>query len=137
MVGSMLRRAAPEAGTDILDKHATDAWLRAMEAGAAALRRVGDVLSGGEAKGEAERLAEAVRAYRTSVDEMRRSGQTQPLSTAALGRLFGLSFALDQFRRDLDDLLARSTAIAATRRTRLSPLLRNVLTGSVAKEDGR
>jgi hypothetical protein len=47
-------------------------------------------------------LTKAVRAYRLALDEMRRAGLTEPLSTAALGRLFGIGFALDQFRRDLD-----------------------------------
>src|SRR5690606_13843619 len=75
----MLRRAAREAGSDVLDEPTAGSWLRALEAGAATLRRVGQVLSGQDAVSESSRLAEAVRDYRMSLDGMRRSGLTQPL----------------------------------------------------------
>jgi hypothetical protein len=118
----MLRRAAREAGDDVFDKPVAEAWRRAVEAGAAALERIEQGLPGGKPVGDAKDLAEAVRAYRSSLDRMRKSGLTEDLSTATLSRLFGMSFALDQFRRDLDDLIARCKEIAARQRAGVAPL---------------
>ena len=55
---------------------------------------------------------------RAALDKMRRDGLTEALSTAALGRLFWTGFALDLFRRDLDELAERAAEIAAARRLR-------------------
>jgi uncharacterized membrane protein YccC len=111
----MLRRAAREAGQDALHEHVAKHWLCAAQTGAATLRRVGQVLAGQQAPDDSNSLAQAVRAYRVAVDEMRQAGMTRSLSTAALGRLFGIGFALDQFRRDLDDLIERSREIFVSR----------------------
>jgi hypothetical protein len=127
----MPRRAAREGGSDVLDEHTARPWLRAIEAGAAPLRRIGHVLSGQDATGDLKSLTEAVRAYRMSLDEMRRAGLTHSLSTAALGRLFGIGFALDQFRRDLEDLVERCREIAATRRKREGASVRGASAKSV------
>ena len=94
-------------------------------------RRAGQVLSGQDAIGDLKRLTEAVRAYSMSLDEMRRAGLMHSLSTAALGRLFGIGFALDQFRRDLEDLFERCREFAATRRTHEGSLVRRASTRSV------
>jgi uncharacterized membrane protein YccC len=111
----MLRRAVRNLGRDALPGCAAEAWRCAAETGAATLSRLGQTLSGRQAREDAGGLAEAVRAYRAALDEMTRTGLTQPLSTAALGRLFGIGFALEQFRRDLDDLIERSREISASR----------------------
>jgi hypothetical protein len=111
----MLRRAVRELGREGLHEHAAQPWLSAVEAGAATLRGIGQSLSGQQAVKDPSGLTRAVRADRVVLDEMRRAGLTEPLSTAALGRLFGIGFALDQFRRDLDDLIERSREISASR----------------------
>jgi uncharacterized membrane protein YccC len=121
----MLRRAAREAGDGGFDEPFADAWRRAVEAGAAALERIERGLPGGKPVGDAKDMAEAVRTYRSSLDRMRKSGLTEDLSTAALSRLFGISFALDQFRRDLDDLIERCSEIAARMGARVGPLTRD------------
>jgi uncharacterized membrane protein YccC len=110
----MLRRAVRELGREGLHEHTAQPWLWAVETGAAALRGIGQSLSDQQAPGDTRGLTKAVRAYRVALDEMRRAGLTEPLSTAALGRLFGIGFALDQFRRDLDDLIERSGEISAS-----------------------
>src|SRR3546814_3873714 len=117
----MLRRAAREAGSDVLHEHVAQSWFRAAESGAAVLRRTGDLLAGRHAPENVNTLADAVRAYRGALDEMRRAGLMRPLPTAALGRLFGIGFALDQLRRDLDQLLELSREISGDRKsTRLN-----------------
>jgi len=110
----MLRRAVRDLGRDPLPWRATEAWRSAAETGAASLRQVGQTLTGPQLPEDTGSLARAVRAYRATLDHMRRIGLTQSLSTAALGRLFGIGFALEQFRRDLDDLIARSREISGS-----------------------
>jgi hypothetical protein len=104
----MLRRAAREGGSDVLNEPAAEHWLRAAESGSANLVAIGRILGGERAPEGFNTLAGAVRAYRAALDEMRRAGATRSLSTAALGRLFGIEFALEQLRRDLDDLIELS-----------------------------
>ena len=112
----MLRRAPREAESDEVGGRTAEPWRHALEAGAATLQRIDRVLFGEDATDDLSRLAGAVRAYRTALDNMRQEGLTRSLSTAALGRLFGTGFALDQFRRDLEDLVARCEEVAAVRR---------------------
>jgi uncharacterized membrane protein YccC len=117
----MLRRAAREAGGEGLHDDLAGAWSRAAASGAAALRRAGAIFAGGGAPDAGDDLADAVRAYRSALDDMRRAGLTRPLSTETLGRLFGIGFALDQLRRDLDELVALSGERAGARRSALGP----------------
>lgn len=112
---SILRRATHERGEEKLDPQLAEAWIGAIEAGVASLRQVGRVLSGQKVAAGTKDLARAVRHYRTTLDEMRRSGRTEALSTDALERLFWIGFALDLFRRDMDELMQRAEEIAATR----------------------
>ena len=114
----ILRRAAQETGNEAIDGRMADAWRRAIDEGAASLARTGRVLSGQDAVHDTEGLAQAVRGYRAALDEMRREGLTESLSTVALSRLFWTGFALDLFRRDLDELAERAAEIAAARRLR-------------------
>ena len=48
---------------------------------------------------------------------MRRAGLTRDLPAEAIGRIFGLAFALDQISRDLDDLASRAEERAGKRKT--------------------
>jgi hypothetical protein len=109
----MLRRAARGAGRDAQPEHLAEAWSCAAATGAATLRRIAHILSGRHAPEDRNALAQAVRGYRVAADGTRRAGLTGALPTAAVGRLFGIGFALEQFRRDLDDLIERSGEIAA------------------------
>jgi hypothetical protein len=44
--------------------------------------------------------------------ELRREGLTRDLSDEAVGRIFGLAFALEQLLRDLGDLRDRAQELA-------------------------
>lgn len=115
----MLRRAVREAGQEQLSLGAVDSWVRAAEMGAAVLRKVGPAISDGQRlAGSSADMEQAVRVYRAALEEMRRTGELRALSTGTLGRLFGIGFALEQFRRDLDDLLRRVDEFSAPPRGR-------------------
>lgn len=101
----MLRRAARGAGTDVLHEYVAPQWKCAAKAGASTMRSVAWTLEGHPVPAEPNTLAPAVSEYRVAVDGMRKAGLTQSLPTISLSRLFGMSFALEQFRRDLDDFI--------------------------------
>lgn len=112
----MLRRAARGAGDDALHERAAVSWKRAAESGASTLSDIERLLAGQHVPEEFNTLAPTVRDYRMALDEMRRAGLTHSLSTPALGRLFGVGFALEQLRRDLDDLIDVSREAAHQRK---------------------
>jgi hypothetical protein len=60
-------------------------------------------------------MAAAVGEYRSALDEIRRLGLTRGLPTDVVWRLFGAGFALEQFRRDLDDLAERTQEFSSGR----------------------
>jgi uncharacterized membrane protein YccC len=103
----MLRRALREPGHEALREHVAQPWSQAAGTGAATLRALGAALSNGRAPDGAEAMADAVGRYRAALDEMRRRQLTRALPTEAVWRLFGAGFVLEQFRRDLDDLVER------------------------------
>ena len=104
---NMLRRAIRESENDVIEEQLTEAFRDALLIGASRLEQIGRGPSADGATDDAAALADAVRRYRQALQAMRESGATRKLSTATLTRLFGISFALDQFRRNLGDLTAR------------------------------
>lgn len=115
---NMLRRAAREAEDDLVDDQLLKAFHRAMLIGAQRLERIGAAASGAEEPQSGNELQDAVRQYRHALEAMRESGATRPLSTSALTRLFGINFALDQFRRNLADLEARYEEVTQNKPSR-------------------
>jgi uncharacterized membrane protein YccC len=112
----MLRRAVREPGGDETWRaHLAQPWSRAAETGAAALRDIGQALLGRQTPSSSGALAEAVGAYRAAIDELHRWDLTHSLPTDAVGRMFGVGFALEQFQRDLGDLAERARERSAGR----------------------
>lgn len=109
----MLRRAASGPWEGAVRERLSGPWRAAALAGAARLEELGDALAEARPPPEEEALAAAILAYRTSLDGLLRQDPTQAAPADELGRLFGLGFALDQLRRDLDDLAARASELAA------------------------
>jgi len=109
----MVRRAVGEPGLEVLIEHPAQTWASAAGAGAATLGKLADALSAGRSPAPSEAMADAIGAYRASIDELRRSKRTRALPTDTLWRMFGAGFALEQFRRDLDDLVERVEDFAA------------------------
>jgi uncharacterized membrane protein YccC len=99
----MLRRAAHESDAE---ERLAPAWARAARAAAAALTDIAEALPRRRAPRPSTDLAEAVAAYQAAIDDMRQRGLTRSLSTDAVGRIFGLAFALDQLRRDVEEFAA-------------------------------
>lgn len=102
---NMLRRAAREAGDDAVHECAAAPWQLAAESAAATLRGIGGILTGKPPPEGIDRLTAEVRNYKAAIEDMRQTGVTHSLSTAEIGRVFGIGFALDQLRRDLEDLI--------------------------------
>ena len=82
------------------------------EASVDLLRGIAAAFAGRTPPPSAEPLSAALDTYNRSVEAVRVEGLTRGLSADAVGRLFTLGFALDQFRQDLGDLAARAAEFA-------------------------
>ena len=111
----MVRRAVGERELEVLPEHPAQTWSSAAGTGAAILRKLADALSAGQPPERSDAMADAIGEYRAAIDEMRRSQLTRHLPTDTLWRMFGAGFALEQFRRDLDDLVEQVGDFSAHR----------------------
>jgi len=111
----MVRRAVGERELEVLREHPAQTWSSVAGTGAAILRKLADALSARRPPERSDAMADAIGEYRVAIDEMRRSQRTRHLPTDTLWRLFGAGFALEQFRRDLDDLVERVGDFSAHR----------------------
>jgi uncharacterized membrane protein YccC len=111
----MLRRAAGGAWDEAVREQLAPPWSAAARAGAERLEDLGEALAGQRAPAHPDAVAETVAAYKAALDGVRRQGLTDPLPVDEVGRLFGVGFALDQLRRDLDDLAERVLELVAGR----------------------
>lgn len=85
---------------------------RITETTVAFLTGCGQALTGQQAPPAIAPLATALDGFSAAVAQLRQDGMTRPLSGPAIERLFGLGFALDQLRRDADDLRERIAELA-------------------------
>lgn len=97
----MLRRAGRDIGTDALPASIAAPWCEAAET----LRGIERLLAGGKVPGDFDTLTPAVRAYLGALEDIRKSAEAATLPPATLRRMFGLGFTLDQFRRDIGDMI--------------------------------
>jgi Predicted membrane protein len=111
----MLRRAVGEPEHEVLREQAASSWMSVARTGASILRGLADSLSTGQPPESTNAMADAVSTYKAAIDGMRRAQQTRHLPTDTLWRLFGTGFALEQFRRNLDDLVERAADFAVRR----------------------
>lgn len=111
----MLRRAAAGPWHEAVREHLAQPWADAAWAGAERLQELGQALAQRRTPTRAGAVVEALGAYRAALDAARRQGRTRLLDVGEVGRLFGIAFALDQLRRDLDDLAERAQELAAGR----------------------
>ena len=56
-------------------------------------------------------VVKAIAAYEAAVADVRREGLTRDLPNDAVARVFALGFVLDQFRRNLEDLVSRTMEV--------------------------
>lgn len=111
----MLRRAVGEPRQDVADHDVCPDWTPVAVAGAATLRGLADALAAGLPPDRSTALADALAAYRNGIDRTRGERQTRHMPTDWLWRMFGTGFALEQFRRNLDDLVERTADFATHR----------------------
>jgi hypothetical protein len=104
----MLRRAVGEPGHEASCGGLAQPWSHAAATGAGILRHLADALSARRPPERSDAMDGALDAYRDAVDDMRRPERAKQLSTEGLWQLIAAGFALEQFRRDLDDLIERT-----------------------------
>lgn len=108
----MLRRAASRTRDDTVRDRLARPWSEAVQAGAARLHDLGEALAGRRPAMPSETVAEAAASYQATLDAVWRQGPMDGLPADEVGRLFGTGFALDQLRRNLDDLAERVNELA-------------------------
>jgi uncharacterized membrane protein YccC len=86
----------------------------ALDAVSEALAATGDALAAGHAPPPLEPLAAALDAHGAAIAAIRRDGLTHSLPDESVASLFALGFALEQLRRDFEDLHARAGELART-----------------------
>ncbi|WP_281982624.1 FUSC family protein [Thalassorhabdomicrobium marinisediminis] len=101
----MLRRAGRDIGDDALPESIAAPWCHAAGAAAQTLNSIAALLAGEKVPEDFDTLTPAVRAYLGTLEEIRKSGETATLPPATLRRMFGIGFTLDQFRRDIGDMI--------------------------------
>lgn len=111
----MLRRASREAGGDALPDCLVASWRRAGESGAETLDGIARALAGHEVGADFDTLAPAVRDYLAALDDLRQSGEIAGMPPATLRRIFGIGFTLEQFRRDVGDMIEISAQMPKAR----------------------
>lgn len=109
----MLRRVSAGPWHDAVRDQLAGPWADAARAAARRATELGDALAKRRPPVAEDTVADALSTYRAALEDVRRQGLTRPLAADEVGRLFGIGFALDQLRRDLGDLAARASEIAA------------------------
>ena len=90
----------------------------AADAVAEFLRQGGQAIAAGAPAPAVARLERSLAGYAAAVAELRRNGLTRDLPDDVVGRIFGLTFALEQLRMNLSDLTDRANELAGASRPR-------------------
>jgi uncharacterized membrane protein YccC len=83
-------------------------WSDVARAAAGLLRHIGQALPTRQSPKSLDPVIKAIAAYEAAVADVRRDGLTRDLPNDAVARVFALGFILDQFRRNLEDLVSRA-----------------------------
>jgi uncharacterized membrane protein YccC len=103
----MVARALPTMLPDAVSARLAEPASRLGIALAARMTGIGGALAKGAALPSVSAVANAVEAYGAAVAGLRSEGVTVKLPTADVERIFGLSFAFEQLRLNLDELAGR------------------------------
>jgi uncharacterized membrane protein YccC len=103
-LGRILTKPLPEA----VHQHLAEPWSRVARATAQVLRHISLALPARRSPPTLDPVIEAIAAYEAAVDGIRRTGITKDLPNESVGRVFALGFVLEQFQRNLGDLLSRT-----------------------------
>ena len=108
----MIGRAAGEPLSDIVRDRLAPSLTAAMESAGALMAATADALTAQSAPPPLDAMAIALDAYGVEIAALRRDGLTRQLSDPDVGSLFALGFALEQWRRDFEELHARVAEFA-------------------------
>jgi uncharacterized membrane protein YccC len=86
-------------------------WSDVARAAAGLLSHIGQALPLRQPPTSLDPVVKAIAAYEAGVAEVRRDGLTRDLPDDAVARVFALGFVLDQFRRNLEDLVSRTMEV--------------------------
>ena len=103
-LGRILTKPLPKA----VHQRLAEPWSRVARAAAQVLRHTSLALPARRSPPTLDPVIEAIAAYEAAVDDIRRTGITRDLPNEAVGRVFALGFVLEQFQRNLGDLLSRT-----------------------------
>jgi len=103
-LGRILTKPLPKA----VHQRLAEPWSRVARAAAQVLRHTRLALPARRSPPTLDPVIEAIAAYEAAVDDIRRTGITRDLPNEAVGRVFALGFVLEQFQRNLGDLLSRT-----------------------------
>jgi uncharacterized membrane protein YccC len=106
-LGRIVRKPLPEE----VHRRLSGPWVQVVQAAAEILRALAQALPTRTAPKGVDALTKAIAGYEAAVDEIRQEGLTKSLPTGAVGRVFALGFVLDQFRRNLEDLVRRTAEV--------------------------
>lgn len=109
---AQIGRASAEAWDAVLVERLAEPLGTVVATTAGFLRNCGVALSQRASPPPIEPVAAALDRLSAIVAGLRQDGTTRPLSGPTVERLFGLGFALDQMRRDAEDLSARVAELA-------------------------
>jgi hypothetical protein len=110
MLGRASQTPLPQTIRDALGAPGADA----ANAIAGFLRDAGQALASQAPAPSMADLERVLSAYRAAVTAVRRAGLTRELPDEAVGRMFSLTFALDQLRLNLRDLSDRAAEMAGS-----------------------
>ena len=108
---SALGRILTESLPEKVHQQLSEPWSAFARSAAMLLREESQVFPNRMAPPEMTPVIEAIAKYAAAVDQVRRDGLTRRLSNEAVARVFALGFVLDQFRRNLQDLLDRTAEV--------------------------
>jgi uncharacterized membrane protein YccC len=88
-----------------------EAWSDVARAAAGLLKHIGQALPTQQSPTSLDSVVKAIAAYEAAVADVRRDGLTRDLPNDAVARVFALGFVLDQFQRNLEDLVSRTMEV--------------------------
>jgi len=109
---AQIGRASAEAWDAVLIERLSEPLATVVAATAGFLRACATALGSCQGPPPIEPVATALEHLSAIVAGLRQDGTTRPLSGPTVERLFGLGFALDQMRRDAEDLSERIAELA-------------------------
>lgn len=111
-----IRQDVGKPGQEAFEDLAAKEWRSVARTAAAHLRALADSLENRQPPEEqSEAMIQAIGAYHAAIDAMKRSTQTQNLTTENLWWLAGTGFALEQLHRDINDLSDRVRGFSKAR----------------------